>query len=157
SHADAQAVLSVASLTSLTVVPTHVNRDQVRRGVGGGGAAYPQLDETTCRPPDEAPRGGRDGLSFQRARGPQCKHRRGCKYRAAYDAARGAKHTIATHRRAEMSMPELMSGREYIAIHEIPHDLLRPMEVIRGGFRQVVKVARHARSAAGSEDGRFYG
>jgi hypothetical protein len=155
SHADAEVVGSRERFKSLTIVPTHKNCDQVVRQFKGAAAAYPPLDRNTCRRYEEAIGVVNRGLSVHKALCPHCPHRRGCAYLEGHDKAKTAQHSVATHRRAEMSTA-LMEGRDLVAIHEIPHDLLRPLTAISKGFTRLRKVVKHVHDNTRDPDRRFY-
>jgi hypothetical protein len=155
SSADLRVIACDPTILSLAVVPTHRNCEQVRREMaaqGVEGAASPELNEDTCKRYAEARKVIQRGLSVPAALCGGCPHRRGCLYQQEYAAARKANHAIATHRRTELSMNEISKGCSYLAIREIPHDLLRPLAKITGGLREMEVLAAHARQAASGEE-----
>jgi hypothetical protein len=162
SHADGAMLASLGRaeklVRSITTLPTHLNCREVRdtmtrQGVDDVGI-FPELSAATCKRIKTAERVITAGLSFPAVLCPNCEHRAGCPYREQLASARRARHTIATHKRAELSPAEVAEGRDVILIHEIPHDILRPLAQIKGGVKVAVKVMRRARELSG--DGRFY-
>ena len=148
-HADLPA--AVAAKTSLTVLPTHKHCRDVKETYSQSGLdaeAYPELNTTTCQNYDKAARAIDSGLMPSAAVCPTCWSKNNCDYRSTLESAESADHRIATHQRARMSMEGLAEGRHYIAIHENPVDLLRPMEEISSGLERVAEIARAAKDTA---------
>ncbi len=146
STADINAIQHTAS--SLTVLPTHKNCQETelamqRRGVNA--VAYPQLTSDTCKRHEEATEVLSFGLSVPAALCHQkCPFANECPYLQGIEAAKKAKHVIATHQRAALTMPSLAEGKSYISIHEDPVALLRPTAEVHRDLDAVRRVAHLA-------------
>jgi hypothetical protein len=144
---------------SLTLVPTHDNCAEVvaaQRAAGLESAAYPRLDSSSCVRFDEATATTGRGLSFMKALCPECEFRDGCPYHNQFEEARNARHAVATHSRARVSLPDLVRKRAVLSLHETPLDVLRPSFISDCGLQYVEMVARNAGYAAPKEDRPFY-
>jgi hypothetical protein len=141
SHVDLQ-ILERAShsdvpLTALLVLPTHENgREVVEAGRERGLSisAYParstdSQSSSNCWNP-EADRAESMGLAVQATVCCGCPERERCRtdgYLHQLELAQQADITVCTHKRVEHSgLADLMSGRDYVSIHENPIGLLRP-------------------------------
>jgi hypothetical protein len=144
---------------SLTTVPTHANCAEVvqtMRARGLEAVAYPRLDDNSCAKHKEALAVINRGLSFSKVLCPECEYRRGCPYREQFVAAAEARHAVATHARAEVSLPDLVKSRQVLSLHETPLEVLRPSFVTDCGLEIVDMVARSAMYEAAREDRHFY-
>jgi len=146
--------------TSLTVLSTHRECREVEKVYQRHGLpaeAYPELCRKTCTNHDEAVAAIDAGLSASSAVCPTCSAKDECEYRAGMEAADAAAHRIATHKRACLSLENIAEGRRYIAVHEDPTGLLRPVAEISSGLARVAEVARQAKdSARGRQDMNLY-
>ena len=151
-----------AAGTSLTILQSHRGCRETSEMLCGKGllaAAYPQLNTRTCQNYELATRAIEAGLSASSAVCPDCPFRGECDYAAEMAEAEAAPHRIATHRRAALSFESIARGRKYIAIHEDPTDLLRPMAETAAGFDKVSQVARHVKDREwelGDDDARYF-
>jgi hypothetical protein len=146
--------------TTLTALPTHNQCDEViaeRQQQGIPAVAYPALNQDTCLRHDEAIATQGFGLSFTLALCPDCQHRDECNYREQLQAATDSPHAVATLARGAVSLPVIAEGRQYIAFHEYPLDMLRPTFVARHSLRIVSLLADEAAERAGvAADRGFY-
>ena len=144
SHVDLQileqASHSAVPLTALLVLPTHENgREVVEAGRERGLSisAYPARRTDSPDSPDtpncwnpEADRAESMGLAVQATVCGGCPERERCRtdgYLSQLELAQQADITVCTHKRAEHTgLTDLMSGREYVSIHENPIGVLRP-------------------------------
>lgn len=133
SHAD-RAAMSKAE-QSVTFLPTHHACQELASNLieaNLDAAAYPPLDETTCLRfgtegnPGDAHLAQQAGINVGEAICPHCPFYRGCEYQTQREAARNAKHAIATHARASSSGFVPAEEKPIIFIHENPIALLRP-------------------------------
>lgn len=144
--------------TSLTIVPTHKNCDEIEEEYCSRGLIarkYPKLCKDTCKNFAVAEKAIRAGLSASSA---VCLHdcyfRLQCDYHAEMKEADEAAHRISTHARARLSFASIAKGRAYISIDEDPASILRPILDIHGGFGKVEEVAHQAAwDARKKEDG----
>jgi hypothetical protein len=132
---------------SLIVVPAHVNcghvvQESKCRHVEC--VAFPKLSEENCRRFEEAQKVIGHGLKLSKTLCYSCEFKDGCTYWSNYNAAMEAQNIIATHRRAEISMKDLTSNRNYISIHESPMATFRPMYEAKTGFLPVAQLAHEA-------------
>ncbi len=137
--------------TSLTVLPTHKNCEEVEAAYNGAGldaVAYPTLNAETCQNLDEATRAMNAGLSASSCVCLACRFKAGCDYRDTMEQAEGASHRIATHRRTELSFEAIAKGSKYITIHEDPTNMFRPTAEIRVGIETIAAIAQHAKDDA---------
>jgi len=128
SYADGAAIRATTTRT-LTLVPTHANCREVQaeyRRQGVEAACYPELSTTTCANHKEASAVRRLGLPHTEVVCPTCIYREGCTYLEELAIAAGSKDAIATQARAAIQQQKLTAGRDYIAVHETPLDLLCP-------------------------------
>ena len=127
-------------MTALFIYPTHKNcreveTDYIERGINA--ACYPgrttedsdDMPQNCWNPwADEAEQ---MGLPVVKTVCPMCPKRTSCQqagYLAQLMYVKNATVALCTHKRAEFSgLAELMQNRVYVAIHENPIDLLRPM------------------------------
>jgi hypothetical protein len=150
---------------SLSVVRTHDNAKEVE-GVylrhHLDVARYPQLtpgndqDPMTCENFSDASEAINSGLSVSTSVCLNCRFESNCLYRLLAMTAANAAHGIATHKRAELSFPEIAKGRPYISVHEDASDLLRPTMVASKGFEVVEAVAHQSKADVWLDGGRRY-
>jgi len=143
--ADIPAVKMAGS--SLTVIPTHRNAEEVETTYNQAGidaVAYPPLNRDTCQNLDEATKALACGLSASSSVCLSCQFRKACEYQEVMQQAEGASHRIATHKRTELSFGSLAKGRAYVTLHEDPTNMLRPTAEIRSGLDMVATVSQHA-------------
>ena len=152
---------AMAAKTSLTILPTHRNCQEVRETYlcsGLNAEAYPELNRKTCPNYDEATRALESGLSASAAVCPGCSFKNECDYRDTMKATEAADHRIGTHQRARMGIEGMAKGRHYVTIHESPIDLLRPVAEVVCGMDRVGEVSRAAKDfARDAEDMDLYG
>lgn len=147
SYADME-VISKHVESSLTIIPSHDGCDELvaefwSRNVPA--AAYPPLNEETCKNLSVATEALSYGLSPTRAVCPGCKHRDDCDYWSRMKEAETSSHSLATHKRAEMTLTSISKGKKYISIHEDAADIIRPTAAISSGLEQVCELAQRAR------------
>jgi hypothetical protein len=147
-------------LRSLALLPNHQQcREAVRMMAELGSTAFPELNDDTCLRFDEAREVIEVGLPITKTLCPDCPHRDDCDYRPQLEAATEAQHSVATLMRGTVSMPTLTEGRNYIAVHEQPLDMLRPTHVAKHklGFKIVRLIAETAEEGAADPNARgFY-
>jgi len=137
--------------TSLTVLPTHKNCEEVEASYNAAGldaVAYPSLNRKTCQNLDEATRAMNAGLSASGCVCLSCPYKAECDYKDTMAQAEGASHRIATHRRTELSFNAISKGSAYITIHEDPTKMFRPTAEIRVGIETITAIAKHAKDDA---------
>ncbi len=137
--------------SSLTVLATHANCREVKATYNRHGlpaSAYPELNVNSCPNYTEASQALEVGLSASAAVCLGCAYNADCEYKGSMADADLADHKIATHRRAQLSFSEITKGCLYVAIHEDPTDLLRPIAEVSDGLNKVVRVATAAGHAA---------
>jgi hypothetical protein len=153
---------------SLTLVPSHAQCQEVVtmfNEMGLKAVAYPQLTEDACVRADEAWAVRDRGLSFPLVLCPECDYREGCPYREQYDAARKARHAVATQARGTVELGKMLgetcAGNTVLSVHEAPLDVLRPSFVTGRPLLAVDLVARQAEDVASRggrrKDAGFYG
>lgn len=119
--------------TSLIALPTHQNlrewEQDCRESCGDDFsiAIYPQRTDENCENTNLAEYVDAIGLQASAVVCPTCKYRSGCGFLAAKAAFDDAKHQGVTHARLAIQ-PERMHGKKYIAIHENPVAIIRPMK-----------------------------
>lgn len=99
------------------------------RSMGADAAAFPQLDETTCRNWGNAQRALAAGLPVAACVCGGCPLKRECRedgYLAGVRDAGRAAHVVVTHERLARTAHRLCKRAEYVTIEEDPSQLLRP-------------------------------
>ena len=99
------------------------------RGMGLDAAAYPKLDEHTCRHWEEASYAQAAGLPVTACVCSSCPFKRECRedgYLALVKIAEQAPHKVCTHERLARSAARLTEKAAYVTIEEDPSKLLRP-------------------------------
>ncbi len=162
STADRAAMLKAGK--SLTILPTHNACHELAQALveaGLSAAAYPPIDESTCRKfgtdgaRGEARMALDAGLNVGEAICPECPFQRSCEYQRRREQARRAPHAVATHARASSSRFAIAEGKPVVFIHEDPLAVLRPIVKVAAKpvgpqashvehLRQAVRLAREA-------------
>jgi hypothetical protein len=155
SHADVEPARRAGS--SLIVVPTHRNADEVEELFSNAGlfaCAYPAITDETCANYDEAILAIGFGLAASSAVCPGCNHRHSCTYQFELKAAEEAAHRIACHARAVFALAGLSRDAKYIAIHEDCLGILAPVVESSSakGFERLAKAADAAGQKAAERD-----
>jgi hypothetical protein len=99
------------------------------RSMGLDAAAYPKLDEHTCRHWDEASYAQAAGLPVTACVCSSCPFKRECRedgYLALVKLAEQAPHKVCTHERLARSAVRLTKDAAYVTVEEDPSKLLRP-------------------------------
>ena len=99
------------------------------RSMGADAAAFPQLDETTCRNWGNAQRALAAGLPVAACVCGGCPLKRECRedgYLAGVRDAGRAAHVVVTHERLARTAHRLCKRAEYVTVEEDPSQLLRP-------------------------------
>lgn len=138
-----------AAGTSLTVLATHRNCEEKVKELCEQhhlfAAKYPKLDAKTCARFDVAEAVIGCGLSVSAALCPTCEYRTECPYQLGMHDVEIADHRVATHKRAELCLESITDGRVYIALHEDPISILRPMSSISASLQTIISVAATCR------------
>lgn len=112
------------------------------RSLGLDAAAYPKLDEGTCRNFETAQHAQSAGLPVTACVCSSCPHKRECRedgYLALVQIADKAPHKVCTHERLARAAGRLTEKAAYVTVEEDPSKLLRPSVSTTG--RQLERVS----------------
>ena len=135
SFADGQAIKTLG-VRSLTVLPTHVNcreiRESYRLDHDLQAVCFPEITESNCQRIREVEQARSHGISAQQVLCPKCIYAEegSCTYQKQAKAAKKAEHLVCTHKRLELTAPDVTENRGYIAVHENIDETLIPMRVL---------------------------
>lgn len=145
-YTDREVVRRYPGIQSLTLVPTHCNAGQVVHEFQAenilDAAAYPNLKHS-CQRWDEAEKVIQCGFTVRNILCPECPCQGECEYNSQYMDAASAQHSVATHKRGEVSMESIGEGKAYISGHECMTDTIRPTIECEQGFLSVELLAKN--------------